>query len=106
MNKITINKTGTISLKDTIKNNSDIADTENLSLQLSINPNTTIIIVDDLTSFDELSGNKSITHTIEFIINENSDFSYKTKIIPSFDNALPEQNDDASSIKKNLTFKI
>jgi len=103
--KLTLGQhTQTVSLKETIKNLGSQGNS--LKLQLSINPNTTVTVVDDLTTFDDLSNNKKINHTIEFVINENSDFTYQSKIVPSFEKELPAQSDDDSSIEKNLTFTL
>ena len=77
-----------------------------LELSITIAPDVSIDLVDDLITFDELATTALIKHKIEFVLQENSTLSYHSKIVPTFqeqDNASVEGGFYSTSpFKRNL----
>lgn len=106
---------GQLSLKNVIKQQCGgyAIPAADVHLTITVAPQVTVILIDDLFTENDLENSQSLTHIIDVVIHEHSTLSYIVKMIPEMqlleDSAQivrPSQDERKNTISKELRFKF
>lgn len=77
-----------------------------LQLVITVAPNATVTLHDDILSFDDLKNADVINHTIEFEVQENSSLLYSMKVAPHDASFISSEIESQAVVTKQLSIRL